>query len=262
MATPQRQAVLTVVFGQAIDGLHDTFLSFAQNPFLKLHAFVIGDALPQKRHPEITYHLKPYDSSFGTMFRDSQIRRWAFVDEVDADSVLVVDGRDVLCLQPLPELPDLLRGASCAACVEHLCGRYLASGYCPNYVNSGVTLWNVEKTKTMRELIVARGRGCFRDDQDVLNEVLSAHYDDFRILPGQFNYRAYVSKRQRGWPTVHSLDGVMIYHNSSCIAEAKRLLPVKRHASLPTVEHEVFPDNRFKQLMVRVRKRLSPYIVK
>src|SRR5579862_8593532 len=114
-----KQAVLTVAFGNFADRLDRTFTSFAQNPFLELHAFIVGDRLPEKRIPGITYHLRPPDPAFSHPLRDAVYRRWLFIDDLDVEYALVVDNQDVLCLQPIPEIPVLLRGAAFGASVEH-----------------------------------------------------------------------------------------------------------------------------------------------
>ena len=97
----------------------------------------------------------------------------------------MVDNTDVLCLQPLPEIPELLRGADFAASVEHDGGRYLAGqGYTSTYINCGVTFWRVPPTRQMRAEIVERGRSHFRniDDQMSINEVIQTKYYDRMIL--------------------------------------------------------------------------------
>src|SRR6266540_3901660 len=119
----KRQAVVTVATSDFAQGLDTAFTSFALNPFLELHAFIIGDKLPDIQFPRVTYHLEKSDPSFGHPMRELYYRRFLFIDQVGAEYVLLVDNSDVLCIQPLPELPKLLRGATFAACVEHAGGR-------------------------------------------------------------------------------------------------------------------------------------------
>src|SRR5262245_4689194 len=114
-----RQIVATVATGPFAERLDSTFTSFAQNKFLELHAFIIGEQLPARQLPGGTYHLFKPDPSFMGEMRDAYYRRLLFLDEVGADFALLVDNSDVLCMQPLPELPQLLRGATLAACSEH-----------------------------------------------------------------------------------------------------------------------------------------------
>jgi hypothetical protein len=186
VATP-RQAAVTVASGRHAEILDRTFTSFAQNPFLELHAFIIGDALPAKRLPGITYHLAPPDPGYCHPMRDLYYRRMLLLDQLEADYAVVVDNHDVLCLRPIPELPELLRGAALGACVEHVGGRYLAGqGYTSAYLNAGVTFWHIPSSRRLREEYAARGRARFRsvEDQLTLNEVVhSRYYDDLIILP-------------------------------------------------------------------------------
>ena len=140
--------------------------------------------------------------------------------------MLVVDSYDVLCLQPLPPFEELLGNCAVAACVEHLGCRYvMGQGYTANFLNCGVFFWNVPASREIRREIVARGRAHFRtvaDDQFCINEVLQTkYYDRLRILPCQYNYRAYLNQPQRGWPTVTHLDRVRIYPNATTMPEAK-----------------------------------------
>src|SRR5438874_9994352 len=147
-----RQIVATVATGPFAERLDHTFTSFAQNKFLELHAFIIGDKLPERQLPGIAYHLFKADLSFMGGLRDAYYRRLIFLDEIGAEFALLVDNSDVLCMQPLPELPQLLRGASFAACVEHAGSRYIAGqAWTSCYFNAGVTFWNVPASKRMRE---------------------------------------------------------------------------------------------------------------
>ena len=261
-----RQVVVTAAFGGFAERLDRTFTSFAQNPFLELHAFIIGDRLPENRFPGVTYHLKASDPAFSHPLREAVYRRWLFVDELDAEFALVVDNLDVLCLQPLPEIPVLLRGAAFGASVEHEGGRYIpGQGYISTYINCGVTFWHVPSSRRIREETVARGRAYFRniDDQRSINEVAQTrYYDQMVLLPSQYNYRAFLAPaRGTRWPTVSHLDGVRIYHNSRCIEAAKKLLPVKPLADLPDFPQDPAPLTPFQQVQRRVRERLKPHIV-
>jgi hypothetical protein len=261
-----KQVAVTVAFGDFAERLDRTFTSFGQNPFLELHAFIVGDKLPERRFPGVTYHLRPPDPGFSHPLRDAVYRRWLFIDDLDAEFAVVVDNNDVLCMQRLPELPALLRGAAFGACAEHLAGRYIpGQGYTSTYINCGVTFWHIPSSRKMRAEIVDRGRAYFRniDDQRSINEVAQTRYfDEMVLLPCQYNYRAHVSPaRTRRWPTVTHLDGVMIYHNSTCIEAAKKLLPVKRRAELPDFPRDPAPLTPRQQMWRRAVERLKPHIV-
>jgi len=261
-----RQAAVTVAFGDFADRLDRTFTSFAQNPFLELHAFIIGDKLPEKRTSGITNHLRPPDPAFSHPLRDAVYRRWLFIDDLDVEYAVVVDNQDVLCLQPIPEIPTLLRGAAFGASVEHSGGRYLpGQGYTSSYINCGVTFWHVPSSRKMREETVARGRAYFRniDDQRSINEVIQTrYYDQMALLPCQYNYRAFLAPRHSArWPTVTHLDGVKIYHNSACIEAAKKMLPVKPVADLPDFPVDPAPLTPKQQFRRRLSERLKPHIV-
>jgi lipopolysaccharide biosynthesis glycosyltransferase len=258
-----KQAAVTIVYGQVTEELDQTFLTFSRNPFLQLHAFVIGDKLPSKQFPQIIYHLRPPDSSFSHPMRDADFRRWIFIDEIEVDYALVVDGKDVLCLGDLPELPTLLRGAAVGGCVEHNGGRpIIGQQYTSNYINGGVTLWNVRDSYEMRQEILARGKSRFRntaDDQVALNEVINTrYYDQLCILPCQYNYRAYLNRQQRGWPTVTHLDGVKIYHNYTCLEEARKLISIKNKAELPSLKPDSGPLTAAQQKWRQLRYRIAP----
>ena len=263
-----RQAVVTVATGPFAERLDTTFTSFAQNPFLELHAFIIGDKLPERQLPGITYHLEKPDPSFGHEMRDIYYRRFLFFDQLDVEYALVVDNTDVLCMQPLPELQDLLRGAAFGACVEHEGGRYIeGQGYTSCYFNAGVTFWHVPASRQMRNEIVARGRARFRsvEDQLTLNEVLhTRYYDQIIALPCQYNYRAHLAPfHTKKWPTVRHLDGVVIYHNSFCLEAARKLLPVRPKAELPDLLPDLQPvTGRYRQMWRKIRNRFKPHLVK
>ncbi len=261
-----RQIVATVATGLFAERLEETFTSFARNSFLELHAFIIGERLPERRLPGINYHLFKADASFMDEMRDAYYRRLIFLDELGAEFVLLVDNSDVLCMQPLAELPQLLRGAAFAAIPEHAASRYIAGqGWTSCYFNAGVTFWNVPASKAMREEIVARGRTRFRsvEDQLTLNEVIQTRYfDNVVILPSQYNFRAHYKFRQRGWPTVDSLDGVIIYHNSTCASEAKKLIPVKPRAELPSLVADKAPLTDWQKFWRKVRLRGQPHIAR
>jgi hypothetical protein len=142
----------------------------------------------------------------------------------------------------------------------------LGQDYTSNFLNGGVFFWNVPASRDIRTEIVARGRSHFRtiaDDQHCINEVLQTkHFDRLRILPCQYNYRAYFRGKRRGWPSVTHLDGVMIYHNSDCMAEAKKILPVKARADLPALPADGGPLTPREQFWRRLRNRFKPWIVK
>jgi hypothetical protein len=261
-----KQAVVTAAFGDFAERLDFTFSSFAQNPFLELHAFIVGDKLPEKRFPGVTYHLRTPDPAFCLPHRDMVYRRWLFIDDLDVEYALVVDNQDVLCLQPIPEIPTLLRGASFGASVEHSGGRYIpGQGYISSYINCGVTFWHLPSSRKMRQDIVARGRSYFRniDEQRSINEVIQTrYYDQMILLPCQYNYRAFLEPvRGARWPTVAHLDGVKIYHNSHCIQGAKRILPVKPLADLPDFPKDPAPLTPRQQFWRRVKERVKPHIV-
>jgi len=262
-----RQAVVTAAFGPHAELLDRTFTTFAQNPHLELHAFIIGARLPERQCPGVTYHLEAPEPAFSHPARDLYYRRLVFLDSLGVEFALLVDNADVLCMQPLPSLPALLRGAALGACVEHAGSRYLAGqGYTSNYLNAGVTFWNVPASRQMRQEIVARGRARFRsiEDQLTLNEVVNArHLDELVILPCQYNYRALLAPaRLRAWPTVTHLDGVKIYHNLWCLDAAKRLIPTRPAAALPDLPPDAGPLTPWRQFWRRVRHRLSPHYVR
>jgi hypothetical protein len=259
----KRQVAMTVVYGAHAERLDRTFTSFVQNAFLELHAFVLGDRLPQRQVPGIRYHLRAPDPRFSHPMRDADFRRWEFLDDLDAAYALVVDGCDALCLQPLPEIPALLRGGWLAAAVEHHGGRRLGGGlYTSNFINAGVTFWDVAASRPLRAEVLARGRRRFRnliDDQLCLNEVVHARYPErLALLPCQYNFRAYLDRRQPGWPTVSTLDGVVIYHNTYGIEAAKRRMPFKPRADLPPLEPDSGPLSAAQQRWRRWRQRLWP----
>jgi lipopolysaccharide biosynthesis glycosyltransferase len=262
----KNQAIVTVASGPHAGRLDHTFLTFARNKFANLHAFIIGDKLPERRFPEITYHLKPEDPSWHHPMRDIYYRRLLFIEELEEEFVLLVDNSDVLCLQDLPQIPELLRGAAFAACVEQAGGRYIAGqGYTSEYVNAGVTFWNVPASREMRHEIVERGRARFRsvDDQLTLNEVIQTrYYDQMIVLPCQYNFRPYYKFRKRGWPTVESLDGIKIFHNAATIKQAKADLPFKPLAELPPLQKDTEPLTRWDLFWRRVQTRLQPHIIR
>ncbi len=265
---PGSSAVVTVAFGHSTEHLDYTFLSFAEkNPGVPLHAFVIGSKLPQQRLPQITYHLVAPIPDFSHPLREVYFRRHELIDQIDVEFALVVDSYDVLCLQPLPPFVEILSGFAMAAATEHMGSRFLlGQGYTSNYLNGGVTFWNVPKSRAIRREIGERGCSHFRipaDDQMVINEVVQTKYfDQLRILPSQFNYRAYLNKKQRGWPTVSHLDGVLIYHNASCMDEAKKLGPVKSRAELAPLPRDPAPLNEKEQFWRRFHQRFVKHVIK
>lgn len=240
-----RQVAVTVATGPHAEKLEHTFASFRLNPFLELHAFIVGHHLPHDLVPGIRYHLISPDPAYQDEMREVYYRRLLLLDELDCQYALLVDNSDVLCLQAIPELPELLRGAALGACVEHNGSQYIAGqGYTSSFLNAGVTFWNVGASREIRTAVVKRGLSRFRsvDDQLTLNEIVhTCYYDDLIILPCQYNYRACLAPvRLRGWPTVKNLDGVRIYHNKHCIEAAKRLKSVAAMAVLPDLP----PDSR------------------
>jgi hypothetical protein len=262
-----RSAIVTVAFGRSTEHLDHTFTSFAINPGIPLHAIVIARELPRRRLPEITYHLVPPTGDFSDPLREIYYRRMEVIDALEADYALVVDSYDVLCLQRLPEFAELLGGCAVAACAEHHSARYvMGQGYTANFLNGGVFFWDLAASREIRREIVQRGRSHFRtvaDDQYCINEVLQTrYYDRLRILPCQYNYRAYLNRRQRGWPTVMHLDGVMIYHNGTCLEEARKLMPVQARADLPPLPKDERPLTPREQFWRKLRLRFTPHIVK
>lgn len=245
--TKPRSAIVTVAFGHSTEHLDYTFSSFGEkNPDVPLHAFVIGEALPKRQLPGITYHLVKPVPDFSSPLREIYFRRMEIIDQLEVDYVLVVDSYDVLCLQKLPPLADVLKGFAVAACIEHMGSRYiLGQGHTTNFLNGGVFFWNLAASRHMRREIVERGRKHFRtiaDDQHCINEILQTKYfTELLILPCQYNYRAYLNRIQKGWPTVSNLDGVKIYHNATCIEEAKKLGPVRPLAELPELPRDAVP---------------------
>jgi hypothetical protein len=263
----KQSAIVTVAYGQSTERLDYTFLSFAEkNPSIPLHAFVIGQRLPERRLPQITYHLVEPVPDFSHPLREVYFRRMLLMDQLGVDYVLTVDSYDVLCLQSLPNFESLVGDAAFGACTEHLGARYImGQGYTSNFLNCGVVFWNVAASHQIRQEIVARGRSHFRtiaDDQFCLNEVAQTnYYDQVRILPCQYNYRCYLGVRKRGWPTVSHLDGVKIYHNFTCMDAAKRISNAGR-ATLPKLERDPGPLTQHQQFWRRLRNRFVPHIVK
>ncbi len=266
MNQSSRSAVVTLAMGKATENLDHTFSSFARCPNAELHAFILGGQLPQRRIPGIQYHLLAPSPDFSHPLREVYYRRLEVLDGLGVDYVMTVDSFDVLCLQPLPPFEQLLGNADVAACVEHHGSRYvLGPGYTANFLNGGVCLWNVPRSRDIRAEIVARGRSHFRtlaDDQLCLNEViLTRYFDRLRILPCQYNFRAYFKNGRRGWPTVEHLDGVMIYHNAACMDEAKKILPVKPRAALPGLPPDGRPLTNREQFWRRLRNKFRPWAV-
>lgn len=262
-----RSAIVTVAFGRSTEHLDYTFTSFARNSGMPLHAFIIGKALPQRRLEGITYHLVEPLPDFSHPLREIYFRRIELINRLDVDYALVVDSYDVLCLQPLLPFAELLGGADVGACVEHMGARYvMGQGYTANFLNGGVFFWNVPASRDLRAEIVERGRSHFRtvaDDQFVINEVLQTKYfDRLRILPCQYNYRAYLNRKQRGWPTVTHLDGVKIYHNATCMEEAKKLGPVKAMADLAPLPEDGRPLTDREQFWRRFWLRFEKHVIK
>jgi len=261
-----KQGVVTVVFGNHAEELDVTFTSFRKNPEYELHAFIIGESLPNHKIDGIQYHLREPDPKFSTRIRDADFRRWQFIDELDLDYALVVDGRDVLCLQPIPNIPDLLRGSSVGAVNEHPGGRYVIDEiYCGNFVNAGVTFWDIKASKDIRDHILDHGSHYYRndvDDQLSLNEVIYTQYlDRLMLLPCTYNYRAYLNKKVHGWPTTKSFNGVKIYHHDECL-KALDQDEIKSTISLPKLPVDSGPLNKRKQFLRKVRQRLKPHLIR
>jgi hypothetical protein len=262
-----RQAAVTVASGRHAERLDETFTSFAASVGLEMHAVVLGERLPDRQVPGVRYHLEAPDSGFGDPMRDLYYRRLLFLDGLGVDYAVLVDNSDVLCMQPLPEIPALLRGAVLGACVEHGGSRYLeGQGYTSCYFNAGVTFWDVRASRGLREEVVARGRQRYRgiEDQLTLNEVVHTRYcDRIVILPSQYNFRACLAPfRLRGWPTVAHLDGVRIYHNTHCVAAAKRLLPVRPMAELKPLPMDTGPLTRWERFRRRFEVRFGRHWVR
>jgi hypothetical protein len=263
-----RSAIVTVAFGHSTEHLDYTFTSFARhNPGVPLHAFIVGRELPKRRLDNISCHLVEPVADFSDPLREIYFRRLELIDRLDVDFALVVDSYDVLCLQPLPPLEKILGDFDVAACVEHMGARYvMGQGYTSNFLNGGVFFWNVPRSRDIRREIVERGRAHFRtvaDDQHCINEVLQTkYYDRLRILPCQYNYRAYLNRKQRGWPTVTHLDGVMIYHNAATMDEAKRLTAVKPKAAVPELAKDGGPLRDRQKFWRKLRLRLQPWVIR
>lgn len=262
--TQSRSAIVTVAFGHSTEHLDHTFTSFIINRDVPLHAFIVGTDLPKRRLDGINYHLVAPVSDFSHPLREIYFRRLELIDQLDVNYALVVDSYDVLCLQPLPEFEKMLGGTDVAACVEHAGSRYiLGQGYTSNFLNGGVFLWNVPRSRDIRSEIVARGRAQFRtvaDDQLCINEVIQTRYfNRLRILPSQYNYRPNLRKKQRGWPIVDHLDGIVIYHNSFCMAEAKQLTG-KAAATLPSLVADGRPLTVREQFWRKLKNRIAPHL--
>jgi hypothetical protein len=194
-------------------------------------------------------------------------RRLLVLDQLEVEFAVLVDNHDVLCLQPIPALPKLLRGAPLGACVEHEGGRYIAGqGYTSSYLNAGVTFWHIPSSRRIREDVALRGRTRFRsiEDQLTFNEVVhTRYYDDLIVLPCQYNYRACLAPvRCRHWPTVTHLDGVRIYHNVFCLEQARKLMPARPQAVLPDLAPDPGPLTRTQQFWRRVRHQFIPHLVR
>lgn len=242
-----RSAIVAVTFGHPTKNLDYTFLSFAEkNPAVPLHAFVIGTKLPEQRFPQINYHLVAPIPDFSNQLREVYFRRHELIDQLDAEFALVVDAYDVLCLQPLPPFEKILAGFDMAAAAENLGSRYiLGQGYTSSFLNGGVTFWNVPKSRDIRAEIIGRGKTRFRtvaDDQWVINETVHTKYfERIRILPSQYNYRAYFNFEQPPFPTVTHLDGVLVFHNAETMDKVKKLPSPKPRADLPALEIDSKP---------------------
>ena len=270
MSETPGSAIVTLAMGEAVEHLDHTFSSFARCAHAGLHAFILGEQLPQRRIPGIHYHLLAPSPDFSHPLREVYYRRLEVLDELGVEYAMTVDSFDVLCLQPLPPFDQMLGNADVGACVEHQGGRYLlGQGYTSSFLNGGVYLWNVPRSRDIRAEIVARGRRHFRtlaDDQFCLNEVIQTKYfDRLRILPCQYNYRAYLKgtfrKMRPGWPVVNHLDGVMIYHNATCIPGVKKLPPFQSRAKVPELPDDGGPLTPRAQFWRRLRNKFTPGVV-
>jgi hypothetical protein len=256
LMTPGSSAIVTAAFGHSTEHLDYTFLSFAEkNPGVPLHAFIIGSKLPERRLPQITYHLVATIPDFSHPLREVYFRRHELIDQLDAEFALIVDSYDVLCLQPLPPFEKILAGFDMAAATEVNGSRaLLGQGHTANFLNGGVTFWNVPRSRDIRSEIIQRGKTRFRlvaDDQLVINEVVQTkHFERVRILPCQYNFRPFFKAQTwqrikplffnlhhpsnwRLWPSVDHLDGVLIYHNLTSMDLVKVQSGMKSQASLP-----------------------------
>ncbi len=262
-----RSAIVTVAMGRSTEQLDYTFTSFAShNPGIPLHAFILAGEWPKRRLPGIEYHLVTPSPDFSHPLREVYFRRHELIDKLDADLVLVVDSLDVLCLRPLPTFESILRDFAMAASAENVGSRYiLGQGYTSNFLNGGVTFWNLARSREIRAEILARGRRHFRtvaDDQWVINEVVQTKFfDQLRILPCQFNFRPDFKIRRRNWPSVDTLDGVYLFHNATSMDLAKALPNTKPHATLPDLPDDGGPLTDKQQFWRRLRTRMTRHIV-
>ncbi len=256
-----RQAAVTIAAGPPAERLGRTFASFGQNSFLKLHAFIIDRWLPKTHEAGIHYRQVDPDPTYNGAMCELHYRRLLLIDELDYEYVVLVDNSDVLCLQPIPELPVLLRGAAVGACIEYVGGQYIeGQGYTSSFLNAGVTFWNVPNSRPIRAAIVEHGLSRHRgvEHQVAFNEVVQTRfYEDLIILPCQYNYRPCLApKRVRGWPTVRHLDGVRIYHNKHCIEAAKRLARIAPMATLPDLKPDRGSLTPTRKFLRKVQHRL------
>ena len=262
MSQSSRSVIVTLAMGAAVERLDYTFASFNRCPDVELHAYIFGKKLPPKQFPDIHYHLLCPTNDFSQPLREVYYRRLEILDDLGVKYAMTVDSLDVLCLHPLPPLQQLLGDAHVAACVEHLGCRYiLGQGYTSSFLNGGVFLWDVPNSRDIRGEIVARGRGHFRtiaDDQYCLNEVIQTKYfDRLRILPCQYNYRAFLKgayrRKRPGWPVVEHLDGIFIYHNADCIPTVRKLPPFRLRAALPPLPADGRPLTPREQFRRRIK---------
>lgn len=269
--TPESSAIVTVAFGHSTEHLDYTFLSFAEkNPGVPLHAFILGSKLPQQQLPQITYHLVAPIPDFSHPLREVYFRRHELIDRLGVEFALIVDSYDVFCLQPLPPLEKILAGFDMAACVEHSGSRYiLGQGYTSNFLNGGVTWWNVPKSHDIRSEIIQRGKTRYRleaDDQLVINEVVQTKYfNRLRILPCQYNFRPFfrVSFKQRArhwfWPSIDHLNGVLIYHNLTSMNLVKTEAKPRPLPDLPKLRADLEPlPGKWRQRVRKILQRIAP----
>jgi len=95
------------------------------------------------------------------------------------------------------------------------------------------------------------------------NEVVQTrYYDQFIILPCQYNFRAHFRHKRRGWPAVDSLDGVKIYHNAYSMSEAEKLERVNVLADLAPLQADDGPLSDWEKFLRKIQLRLQPHHVK
>src|SRR6185369_14982151 len=104
----EREAIVTVAFGHSTENLDYTFQSFQQESGPELHAFILGEKLPDRRLAGINYHLVPSVRDFQHPLREVYFRRMELIDQLGVEYALVVDSYDVLRVNSLPPLKTVL----------------------------------------------------------------------------------------------------------------------------------------------------------